>query len=85
MQYWGNVNDCTVTYNDAIMRRDGTGRGRRRLHGDVCRKKNRVTANGGGVVKSMAGTLYCYYYMYTETDAPRLSCANKLNAYVDNR
>lgn len=41
MQYWGNVNDCTVTYNDTIMRRDGTGRGRRRGLGDVWKKKSR--------------------------------------------
>jgi len=65
-----------VTYNDAIIRQDGTGRGRRHGHGDVW-KKNRVTANGGGVVESRAG-IYYYYNMYGNRRAsPKLCKQNK--------
>lgn len=28
---------------------------------------------------------YYYYILYTEIDAPRLHCSNKINAYLDSR
>jgi len=74
------VNDCIVTYNDAIIRRDGTGRGRRHGHGDAW-KKNRVTTNGGGADES-SWYIILLLYIYGNR---RLSCANKINAYVDSR
>lgn len=43
-------------------------------------KKNRVTTNGGGFVES-SWYIYCYYIH----ENIRLSCANKINAYISNR
>lgn len=74
------MNGCTVAYyNGAIKRRDGTGRGCRRGHGDVW-KKNRVTANGGGVVetRSYILSLLLLYIIYgNRCAAPTLFKQNK--------